>query len=103
MSTVDPGSVARGAMDAMSAAAALPAVTPEAGARRYGVLIGGLHLLLAGDGAVRVLEPPPVLRMPNTRAWFLGLANVRGSLVPVYDLVAWLDLPSPGSRRMLGR
>ncbi len=71
------------------------------GSRRYGVLIGGERLLLAGDGAVRVLEPPAAFRLPNTRGWFLGLSNVRGNLVPVFDLAAWQGLPIPEARRML--
>jgi len=99
MSAVDPGAGAPLALRAPDPSAALPVA--DVGDRRYGVLIGGLRLLLAGDGAVRVLESPPVYRMPNTRAWFLGLANVRGTLVPVYDVAAWLGLPIPEARRML--
>jgi len=101
MITGDPVNAARLATDAASAAVAAAQPAAEGGTRRYGVVVGGQRLLLAADGAVRVLEPPPVYRMPNTRAWFPGLANVRGSLVPVYDLAAWLDLPVPETRRML--
>ncbi|MFT5172305.1 MAG: twitching motility protein PilI [Gammaproteobacteria bacterium] len=76
-------------------------VTGRVGGRAYGVLIGGQRLLLDGSGAVRVLEPVPIARLPNTHHWFLGLANVRGNLVPVYDLAQWQGLPVPGSGRML--
>ena len=69
--------------------------------RRYGVRIGGQRLLLDSSGAVRVLDPPPVYRLPNTAPWCLGLANVRGSLIPVYDIALWQDLPAPESGRML--
>lgn len=68
---------------------------------RYGVVVGSQRLLLAADGAVRVLEPPPAFRLPNTHRWFLGLANVRGTLVPVHDLAAWLEQPVPDTGRML--
>jgi twitching motility protein PilI len=69
--------------------------------RRYGVVIGGQRLLLDGSGAVRVLEPGPLSRLPNTHDWFLGLANVRGNLVPVYDLARWQALPAANPGRML--
>jgi hypothetical protein len=38
--------------------------------RAYGVLIGGQRLLLDGSGAVRVLEPEPIARLPNIHHWF---------------------------------
>jgi len=69
--------------------------------RRYGVVIGAQRLLLDGSGAVRVLEPGPMSRLPNTHDWFLGLANVRGNLIPVYDLARWQALPAADSGRML--
>ena len=76
-------------------------VHQQAQASRYGVLVGAQRLLLATDGAVRVLEPPPVYRLPNTHRWFHGITNVRGTLVPVYDLAGWLDLTVPDAGRML--
>ena len=33
-----------------------------------------------------VLDPPVCTRVPGTASWFLGVANVRGTLVPVLDL-----------------
>ena len=69
--------------------------------RRYGVLIGAQRLLLDGSGAVRVLEPGSMARLPNTQEWFLGLSNVRGNMIPVYDLARWQALPVNDSGRML--
>lgn len=91
----------------MATAAPAPVSVPsidvhqQAQASRYGVLVGAQRLLLATDGAVRVLEPPPVYRLPNTHRWFHGITNVRGTLVPVYDLAGWLDLAVPDAGRML--
>ncbi|MFT5445299.1 MAG: twitching motility protein PilI [Gammaproteobacteria bacterium] len=76
------------------------AADPNASGRRYGVLIGGQRLLLDGSGAVRVLETGPMSRLPNTHSWCLGLANVRGQLVPVFDLAQWQNQPVPESGRM---
>jgi twitching motility protein PilI len=33
-----------------------------------------------------VILPPPMTRVPGARPWLLGVANVRGSLLPVCDL-----------------
>jgi len=33
-----------------------------------------------------VILPPPLTRVPGSRPWLLGVANVRGSLLPVCDL-----------------
>ncbi len=82
-------------------AAAGPGLPVDAGAGRYGVTIGGHRLLLGAHSAVRVLEPPEASRLPNTPAWFLGLSNVRGTLIPVHDLAALLGVESDDRARML--
>ena len=73
----------------------------DAGAGRYGVLIAGHRLLLGAHSAVRVLEPPGTYRLPNTHAWFLGLSNIRGTLIPVHDVAALLDGECDDRGRML--
>lgn len=46
---------------------------------------------LAPRGDVReVLEPPVLTRVPGARPWLLGVANVRGDLLPVVDLGRFL-------------
>jgi twitching motility protein PilI len=55
---------------------------------RMGVCVGELRLLLPVDGAREVVAPPPMTRIPHTVSWLLGIANVRGSLVPVIDPAA---------------
>lgn len=83
----------------------VPAATivadPNVSGSRYGVLLGGQRLLLDGSGAVRVLEPGAISRLPNTHHWCLGLANVRGQLLPVFDVAKWQDQPVPETGRML--
>jgi chemotaxis signal transduction protein len=69
--------------------------------RRYGVVVGGQRLLLDGSGDVRVMNPVATSPLPNTHSWFLGLANVRGTLVPVYDLAEWQALAFGDSPRMM--
>ena len=59
---------------------------------------GGTHWLVRLDGSGEVLPVPPVARVPLTRAWFLGVTNVRGVLYGVSDLGALLGgEPTPRS------
>jgi chemotaxis signal transduction protein len=57
-----------------------------ASVERLTIRIGGLHLLCATDVGREVILPPPASPLPHTPAWLLGVANVRGVLVPVLDL-----------------
>lgn len=54
--------------------------------QRMSVRVGEFGLLMPWDGAHEVTPTPPTSRLPNTAAWLRGLANVRGSLVPVVDV-----------------
>ena len=71
--------------------------------RRYRLGVGGQRFLLDLSLAVHVIDVPVSYRLPNTRPWFLGIVNLRGALVPLYDLAAFLELPAPpeGERMML--
>ena len=51
----------------------------------------GEHHLLAGLGeVVETLVYPTLTTVPNTCNWVRGIANVRGKLLPVIDLNAYL-------------
>lgn len=62
------------------------------GAERLAVRVGNLHLLLAADAGREVILPLPASPLPHTPAWLLGIANVRGALVPVVDLVSAFEV-----------
>lgn len=65
--------------------------------------------LKAASGLVPVLLPvgrPAELRrdmticaVPNVASWFVGMANLRGELVPVFDLLDYFGLAAPAPRR----
>lgn len=76
-----------------------PTADAGAGEERLAVRIGGLHLLCAPDAGREVLLPPPASRLPHTPAWLLGVANVRGALVPVVDLAIAFGLERAADRR----
>ncbi len=53
--------------------------------------LGGELFLVARDETREVLSVPPFLtRVPGARSWIRGMANVRGQLLPVIDLRAFL-------------
>ncbi len=60
-------------------------------AARYGFAAGGYSLLLEQETPCEVLDADRVSPLPYTPRWLLGLINVRGNLVPVFDLVTLSD------------
>lgn len=64
-----------------------------------GVRVGPIGLLLPVTAARELLDPPPVARLPHTPAWFTGLANVRGALVPMVDTARALDVEHDSAAR----
>lgn len=53
--------------------------------------MGGETFLVERDEAREVMGvPSPITRVPGARAWILGLANVRGQLLPIIDLKQYL-------------
>jgi twitching motility protein PilI len=75
------------------AATASPGALNAAEAEWVGVAvrIGGEMYLLAREEVREVLSvPSPLTRVPGAKAWILGVANVRGALLPVIDLRQFL-------------
>jgi len=53
--------------------------------------MGGETFLVARDEAREIMGvPAPLTRVPGSREWIRGLANVRGQLLPVIDLRQYL-------------
>lgn len=63
------------------------APSPLAEPARLAIRIGTLAYLLDMNNAGEIVAAPPVTPVPWTKPWFLGLANVRGRLVGVVDLL----------------
>ena len=52
----------------------------------------GTHRLASGFDEVREILPlPPVSPVPGAQPWMLGVANVRGNLLPIVDLKQFLE------------
>lgn len=54
-----------------------------------GVQIAGQNWLVDMADISEVLTPPPLTPVPLSKAWFLGIANVRGNLYCVTDMAAY--------------
>ncbi len=57
-----------------------------------GFQVGGLRLVCAMGEIAEVLKLPRVTPLPGVKAWVLGIANIRGRLIPVVDLHEYLGM-----------
>lgn len=72
--------------------------------RGVGFMLAGQHFAADMSEVAEILQPPRLTKVPGVRSWVLGVANVRGRLVPIMDLAGLLGLPSKAnwrSRRVL--
>ena len=77
---------ARQALSGQGRAAGLPTEWVGVGFR-----LGGESFLASRDEVREILMPPDtVTRVPGTKPWLLGLANIRGQLLSLVDLRALL-------------
>lgn len=55
-----------------------------------GFSINRVSLLARMDDVSEILPPPETIRVPGAIHWVKGLANIRGNLMPVLDMNAFL-------------
>ncbi|MDQ6975597.1 MAG: CheW domain-containing protein [Mariprofundaceae bacterium] len=70
---------------------------------RRAVRIGASGLLFAEGHIGEVLDPSPSLHaVPNTTEWFSGVVNIRGNIVPVFNIALLLNqqVNSPKNSRL---
>lgn len=60
--------------------------------KRQGFQLGELSVMIGYLDGSELTEIPDVYYLPNVPTWFLGMANLHGNTVPVFDLVAYLGL-----------
>ena len=70
----------------------------EVSRARYGFRIGELGLLINPDTGSEVLAVPQITPLPGAPLGFLGLINLRGNLVPLYELHVLLGMGIPRHR-----
>ncbi len=78
------------AQDSLSSAQQLPAQldsTPQW--KGVGFSLMGFDFVASLDEVSEMLEVPPLSQLPSVHSWVKGVANVRGRLLPVFDLAAF--------------
>jgi twitching motility protein PilI len=79
----------------------LLAFEEEASTRRLGFRIGNLGLLIAMQATSELSDVLQICHIPFTKTWLLGLINLRGNLVPVFDLHKLLQFPSVQTKKTM--
>ncbi|MFZ7096546.1 chemotaxis protein CheW [Luteimonas dalianensis] len=59
--------------------------------RGVGYRIGARRLASGFDEVLEVLPMPQVTQVPGAQPWMLGVANIRGNLLPIVDLKQFLE------------
>ena len=59
-----------------------------------GFLVGGMRLVSKLGDVSELMPMPRLTSLPAVKPWLLGIANVRGRLVPVVDLHEYLGMPN---------
>jgi len=59
--------------------------------RGVGFRIGHKRLAAGFDEVVEILPMPQVTPVPGAQPWMLGVANIRGNLLPIVDLKQFLE------------
>jgi chemotaxis signal transduction protein len=80
------------------------AETPATSARHLVVSLAGRCLAVPVDRLRELSAPLPLAFLPLVPPWFRGLANLRGNVLPVLDLLPFLgegELPDRPSNRLL--
>jgi twitching motility protein PilI len=60
---------------------------------RFGARVGDIGLLLPTGMLSEVVENTNIYPLPTTPPCFLGLINLRGSLIPTYNLKTLFEMP----------
>ncbi len=55
-----------------------------------GFKVAGMNLLSKMGEVTEILDLPPYTRVPGVKPWVIGIANVRGSLLPLMDLTGFI-------------
>jgi len=59
--------------------------------RGVGYRIGDKRLASGFDEVVEIMSMPQVTPVPGSQPWLLGVANIRGNLLPIVDLKQFLE------------
>jgi len=64
-----------------------------------GFAMFGKHFVVAMTELNEMLEVPVYTKLPGVKPWVKGVANVRGRLLPIYDLAAFFGERLTGNKK----
>ncbi len=64
-----------------------------------GFQIGGVRLVSPLGEVSEIMQLPRYTTLPGVKPWLLGIANVRGRLIPIVDMHQYLDVPTALPRK----
>jgi twitching motility protein PilI len=67
----------------------------------FGIHISGIGILVSKDSYCEVLDKIHVNALPNVQPWISGIINLRGNLIPVFDLHFILEEEAEVNKRRL--
>ncbi len=59
---------------------------------RYGFRVRDIGLIIPPGILTEVVRNPRIYPLPNTRGWMMGMINLRGNLVPVFNLAMMMNM-----------
>lgn len=98
----DPASTALAVAYASTGASTGGATAGDEMHQREGFIVGHIGLMIRYEDGSELSDMPATYRLPNAPDWFIGIANLHGLLVPVFDLAIYLGLEhQQGAKPML--
>ncbi len=90
---LDPVAILKEIEDRCRGVGAVGSVSAGHGAEWSGITyrIGDNHLVSQLGEVVEILEYPELSNVPLSKTWVRGIANIRGNLLPVVDMHAFLN------------
>ncbi|MCK4840679.1 MAG: chemotaxis protein CheW [Methylococcales bacterium] len=67
----------------------------------YGFKVGDFGLLIDYGVDSEVIDNMPIYSLPNTSTWLQGVINLRGHLIPVFDLQSLFDFSHDSQKKDL--
>ena len=62
-----------------------------------GFMLDGKRLIARMSDIAEIITPPATIRVPGVQQWVTGLANVRGTLMPILDMEVFLNSQQRGT------
>lgn len=59
-----------------------------------GFVVGGMRLVSRIGDVSELMAVPRLTKLPAVKPWVMGIANVRGALLPIIDLHEYLGIPT---------